>query len=59
MKINKEWHVKNVMPKNPSLEERIAWHIEHSQNCSCRPIPEKLLSEIKRRGKSIKKRGSD
>ncbi len=49
MKINKEWHLKNRMPKNPSLEERIKWHKEHAINCSCRPIPENLLVEIKKR----------
>jgi hypothetical protein len=43
MKINKEWHLKNKMPKNPTLDERIKWHLEHQKNCTCRPIPEKLL----------------
>lgn len=31
MKINKEWHLKNRMPKNPTSEQRIAWHIEHKK----------------------------
>jgi len=31
MKINKEWHLKNKMPKNPTFEERINWHIAHSK----------------------------
>lgn len=47
MKINKQWHEKNKMPKNPTLEERIKWHIEHAKQCGCRPIPESLLSKIK------------
>jgi hypothetical protein len=34
------------MPKNPTLEQRIEWHLEHQKNCKCRPIPEKLLREI-------------
>lgn len=38
MKINKEWHEKNRMPKNPSLQERITWHISHAKNCNCRPM---------------------
>ena len=50
MKTNKEWHEKNRMPKNATIEERINWHLKHQQNCSCRPIPEKLLPEIKKRG---------
>ncbi|MBI2649971.1 hypothetical protein HYX04_01515 [Candidatus Woesearchaeota archaeon] len=48
MKINNEWHKKNKMPKNPSKEERVKWHLEHAKNCSCRPIPVKLLAEIKK-----------
>lgn len=49
MKINAEWHKKNKMPKNPTIEQRIKWHLEHQKNCSCRPIPEKLLGEMKKR----------
>ena len=52
MKINKEWHLKNRMPKNPKFEERVKWHLAHQKNCSCRPIPEKLLNEMK--SKNIK-----
>jgi hypothetical protein len=46
--INKEWHAKNRMPKNPSSEERMKWHKEHQKNCSCRPMPKKLLEEMKK-----------
>lgn len=53
MNINKEWHLKNRMPKNPTMEERIHWHIEHSKNCSCRPMDKKILEEIKKRGIKI------
>jgi len=49
-KINKEWHLANKMPKNPTIEERIKWHQEHQKNCQCWPIPSKLLAEIKMRG---------
>jgi hypothetical protein len=42
MAINKEWHLQHLMPKNPTLEERIAWHIEHKKHCTCRDIPENL-----------------
>ena len=47
MHINAEWHKKNPMPKNPSFEQRMKWHKEHAKNCTCRPIPEKLLKEMK------------
>jgi hypothetical protein len=50
MEINKEWHLAHRMPKNPSLEQRIAWHIEHAKNCKCVGIPAKLQKEIDKRG---------
>lgn len=49
-KINKEWHLAHKMPKNPTLEQRIAWHLEHTKNCSCRKIEGKLAEEMKKRG---------
>jgi hypothetical protein len=48
MTINKEWHLKHKMPKNPSMEERIAWHKEHAKHCSCMPIPVKLAALMKK-----------
>ena len=51
MKINKDWHEKNKMPKNTSFEERIKWHREHNKNYSCHPgFPKKLEEEIKNKG---------
>jgi hypothetical protein len=47
-KLNKEWHIKNKMPKNASLKDRLAWHLEHSKNCLCRPTPKKLIESIKK-----------
>jgi hypothetical protein len=49
-KINKEWHMKNKMLENASEEQRIRWHLEHSKNCSCRPIPLKVLELIEKKG---------
>ena len=49
MAINKEWHLKNKMPPNPTTETRIKWHLEHQKHCSCAPIPKKLLAEIEKR----------
>ncbi|MCH6232852.1 hypothetical protein [Cognataquiflexum rubidum] len=48
--INKEWHEQHKMPKNPTIEQRMAWHLAHSKNCSCRKIDGKLAEEMKRRG---------
>jgi hypothetical protein len=49
--INREWHLKNKMPKNATFEQKVKWHTEHNKHCSCRPgFPEKLKEEIKKRG---------
>jgi len=51
MKINAAWHEKHPMPKNPTMEERMAWHIEHAKECGCRPIPPTIQAAIKNRKK--------
>jgi hypothetical protein len=51
--MNKDWHARNRMPKNATTEQRLAWHLEHRKNCSCRPMPESLRSLL---GKSTTKR---
>ena len=48
MKLNKEWHKKHPMPKKPTEAERLEWHIEHAQNCTCRKIPERLIEKLQR-----------
>jgi hypothetical protein len=47
MTINAKWHLSNKMPKNPTEEVRIKWHIEHLKNCPCRAPSPKLAAEIK------------
>jgi len=49
-KINREWHTKNKMLKNPTFKQRVKWHLAHQKNCSCRPIAGKLAEEMKKRG---------
>lgn len=49
MKINADWHRKHRMPKNPTLDERIEWHIEHAKHCACREMPAKIKEAIKKR----------
>jgi uncharacterized protein YdhG (YjbR/CyaY superfamily) len=46
--MNTRWHRQHVLPKDSSIEERIAWHREHQKRCACRPIPPKLLAEMRR-----------
>ena len=48
-KLNREWHLKNKMPKNPTDAERLKWHAEHMKHCACREAPPKLLAEMKQK----------
>ncbi|MBI4338675.1 MAG: hypothetical protein HY680_01835 [Chloroflexi bacterium] len=50
MPINETWHIAHPMPRNPTLEERIRWHVEHVVASGCRPIPPKLKEEMRKRG---------
>jgi len=46
--MNKDWHAKNPMPRNPTLEQRIQWHKEHLKHCACRKeLPKSLASYFK------------
>ena len=47
-RLNKDWHLANPMPKNPSLQQRIDWHVEHAKNCNCRQITGKLRQEMRK-----------
>lgn len=49
-KVNASWHRANPMPKNPTIGQRMEWHLAHVGACTCRPIPPGILDEIKRRG---------
>jgi len=51
MTINREWHQANRMPRNATLEQRRAWHLEHARACGCRQPPEAIRRELERLGK--------
>ena len=44
--MNKEWHKEHKMPDGPTEKERIKWHLEHTKNCACRPMPRELLAKL-------------
>jgi hypothetical protein len=50
--MNKEWHLKNKMPKNATEEQRIKWHVEHEKNCDCRPMPRNLKEQLNKETKT-------
>jgi hypothetical protein len=49
MAINKEWHLSHKMPPKATMDQRIAWHLEHQQHCTCAPIPRKVQEAIEQR----------
>jgi len=48
-KVNRDWHKENRMPPKATLEQRLKWHVEHSKNCACRPMPQKIKEELRKR----------
>lgn len=48
--LNREWHAANRMPRNATLEQRLAWHAGHAANCACRELPDSIRAELERRG---------
>ena len=51
--MNEKWHSAHPMPKNPTVEERVKWHLEHAKECACRPIPDAIKREIRRRERGL------
>ena len=49
-KTNRLWHEQNKMPLNPTPQQRIDWHLAHSEHCACRPIPDGVVVLMEERG---------
>jgi hypothetical protein len=43
---NATWHQANPMPANPTFEQRVAWHREHSLACGCRKPPDDIAARL-------------
>ncbi|MES1191260.1 MAG: hypothetical protein ABUS47_09300 [Steroidobacter sp.] len=50
-KTNRQWHELNRMPKNPTAQQRVEWHMAHAANCRCRPIPKGVMALMAAQGK--------
>jgi hypothetical protein len=50
-KTNSRWHAAHRMPRSPSLDQRVAWHVAHAAHCGCRPMPATVVAELQRRGR--------
>jgi hypothetical protein len=44
--MNAGWHRQHPMPRHASVEQRMAWHLQHQEHCRCRPFPPKLLQKL-------------
>ena len=53
--INEKGTVLILCQRNPSIQQRIEWHIEHLKNCGGRDIPSKFKAEMKNRNIKISK----
>lgn len=45
--MNREWHEAHPMPANPTLEERLDWHLGHAAACPCRRVTAGLVQRIR------------
>lgn len=52
-KINAEWHKANPMPKNPTDDQRVAWHVAHAQHCGCRAITGGVRELLEKHGVDV------
>lgn len=50
MALNAQWHEAHPMPPNATMDERVAWHLEHARQCGCREIPASIRRELEARG---------
>jgi len=48
--INREWHAAHKLGRNASLDDRLAWHLDHAANCDCREMPLAIRREAEARG---------
>lgn len=44
--LNRDWHLAHRMPAKATLEQRIAWHLAHTEACACRPVPASIRQAV-------------
>ena len=44
--MNEAWHRRHPMPRNPTMDQRAAWHQAHAEACGCREIPPTVKARI-------------
>jgi uncharacterized protein YdeI (YjbR/CyaY-like superfamily) len=45
------WHLTHTIGKDPTMDRRLEWHLEHQKYCGCRPIPKVLIEYLTLRKK--------
>jgi hypothetical protein len=56
--MNATWHKKHRMPKNPTPQQRLDWHLAHAKACKCREMPASVLAELRRQVTARRKRSA-
>lgn len=57
--MNTKWHTRHILPRGAPLEQRIAWHRDHQEQCACRPTPANIQKEIARPRKETREPAID
>jgi hypothetical protein len=52
-KTNAAWHRAHRMPARATIDQRVAWHLEHAAHCACRPVPESIRAALRARGLAV------
>ncbi|MGV8855308.1 MAG: hypothetical protein ACOH2L_11735 [Devosia sp.] len=47
------------MPANATLDQPIAWHVEHAQSCGCRTMLARIKRALEARGIPLPRRRQD
>ena len=53
-KINVAWHDANPMPQKAIRDQRIEWHVRHTDACACRDVPPSLRDAVAERRAAAK-----
>ncbi len=46
---NIAWHSKHRLPDNPTLDQKVKWHMVHARRCPCPAHDEDILDELNQR----------
>lgn len=44
--MNADWHRAHPMPPRATEQQRVEWHLEHTELCACREVPPGLREKV-------------